>query len=220
MGFPGVIFDLDGTLADTLADIVAALNHVLEGMGMPTHPPSRAVAWVGWGVRHLVEHAIADRALLDEAVERFRARYAAHLIIDTAPYPGVSELLDGLVADGTTLAVLSNKPHPMTVRIIDDVFGRWPFADVRGHRPPTPRKPDPEAALEIAATMGLAPAEVVFVGDTDVDVATAQAADMTAVAVSWGFRSAESLAVAGASAVVDSPSTLLRWLRDPSTSSI
>jgi phosphoglycolate phosphatase len=209
----GVIFDLDGTLADTLADITSALNHVLGELSLPPHSPDQTVAWVGWGVRHLVDRAVSDPRLVDEAVTRFRARYAANLIRDSAPYPGVPDLLDGLTADGVPIAVLSNKPHPMTVRIVREIFGRWQFAAVRGHRPPTPRKPDPTAALEIAAELGLAPAELVFVGDTAVDVDTALAAQMTAVAVSWGFRSADQLRGAGAAEVFARPAELLDWLR-------
>lgn len=205
-----IIFDLDGTLADSLADITAALGHVLAAAGLPAHPTTRTRAWVGWGVRHLVEHAAPAGADVDALVRAFRARYAANLVVDTAPYPGVGALLDTLVAGGATLAVLSNKPHDMTCRIVDQVFARWRFADVRGHRPPTPRKPDPTAALDIAAGLGVAPGDVVFVGDTSVDIDTARAAGMTPVAVSWGFRPARELA--GAAVIVDTPAQLGAWL--------
>lgn len=209
-----IIFDLDGTLADTLDDITDALNTVLVRMGLPPHARTVTVEWVGWGVRHLVAHALPVDAgeWLDDAVADFRAEYATNLIRTTAPYPGVQDLLDALTADGVPLAVLSNKPHDMTQRIIEEVFGRWHFDPVLGKRDGVPGKPDPTSAREIAAHLALPPAQIGFVGDTQVDLATATAAGMVPVGVGWGFRPADALAATGAH-VVATPAELLDWIR-------
>jgi len=210
-----VLFDLDGTLADTLDDITSALNATFAGVALAPRTREETVAWVGWGVRYLVEHAVPpDRAgEVDAIVARFREIYARDLIRTTAPYPGVPALLDGLVDRGVPIAVLSNKPHEMTLRIVREVFGRWSFAGAFGARTGVPIKPDPTAALELAAALGEAPADCVFVGDTAVDVETAARAGMVPVAVSWGFRSADELAAAGAAYVAPSADALADWLR-------
>ncbi|HUH02042.1 MAG TPA: HAD family hydrolase [Kofleriaceae bacterium] len=210
-----IIFDLDGTLADTLDDITDALNAVLVRMDLPPHARTATVEWVGWGVRHLVEHALppAARDRLDQAVTAFRAEYTANLIRTTAPYPGVQELLDGLTDDGIPLAVLSNKPHDMTRRIMAEVFGRWSFAPVLGKREGVPGKPDPTSAHEIAAHFGLKGGQIAFVGDTQVDLQTATAAGMIPIGVGWGFRPAAALARAAAH-VAETPAELLAWIRD------
>lgn len=210
-----IIFDLDGTLADTLDDITDALNAVLIRMDLPPRARTATVEWVGWGVRHLVEHAVPREAhdRLDEAVAAFRAEYGANLIRTTAPYPGVQELLDGLTADGVPLAVLSNKPHAMTRRIMAQVFGRWSFTPVFGKRDGVPGKPDPTSAREIAAHLGLEAGDIAFVGDTQVDLQTATAAGMIPIGVGWGFRPAAALAATGAY-VAEAPTELLAWIRD------
>ncbi len=210
-----VLFDLDGTLADTLDDITSALNATFTEINLPPRSAEETVRWVGWGVRYLVERAVPpDRAgEVNTIVARFREIYARDLIRTTAPYPGVPALLDGLVARGVPMAVLSNKPHEMTVRIVREVFGRWSFVAALGARTGVPIKPDPAAALELAETLGQAPADCVFVGDTAVDVETAARAGMVPVAVSWGFRSAAELAAAGAAYVAPSPGELADWLR-------
>ncbi len=211
-----VIFDLDGTLADTLDDIANAMNHVLVELGFPTATADEHRAGVGWGVRHLVKHALpgSDEALVDEATARFRRYYTDHLIVDTRPYPGIAELLDRLQGR-YTLAVLSNKPQAMTAAMIEEVFARWQFADVVGAREGVPRKPDPTSALALAQRLDVSPRDCVFVGDTDVDIQTATAAGMTPVGVGWGFRDGAELVAAGASALLSEPLQLLEVLEQP-----
>ena len=214
MPITAVVFDLDGTLADTLSDITDALNVTLAGMGLPPVAERAAAGCVGWGVRRLIEGVVpgVDAATIDVLVERFRAYYGDHLVVKTRPYPGIPELLDELVARGLPLAILSNKPDGMTRRIAAEVFGRWPFASVIGMRADMPRKPDPAGALLAAAAMERPPGRIALVGDTDVDVATARAAGMLPVAVSWGFRPYDEVASAGAAAIIHRPADLLALL--------
>ncbi len=214
MPIDAVLFDLDGTLADTLSDITDALNVTLAGLGLPPVEERAAAACVGWGVRRLIEGVVhgVDAATVEVLVTRFRAYYGDHLVVKTRPYPGIPELLDDLVARGLPLAILSNKPDAMTRRIAADVFGRWHFASVTGMRDDMPRKPDPAGALLAASAMGRSPGRIALVGDTDIDVATARAAGMVPIAVSWGFRPYEEVAHAGAAAIIDRPADLLALL--------
>jgi phosphoglycolate phosphatase len=207
------IFDLDGTLADTLADIGNAMNGALTDLGLPTHPAGAYRRFVGEGVEVLVRRALPpDRLELTPALtERYLARYAAELIVSTVPYHGVPELLDALVERKMPLGVLSNKPDASTRRMVVELLGRWPFAAVAGRRPEFPRKPDPAAALDLAARLGVAPAEVAFCGDTAVDMQTATAAGMIPIGCAWGFRP-EELAGAGARHIVKQPMDILGLL--------
>ncbi|HTM21184.1 MAG TPA: HAD hydrolase-like protein [Kofleriaceae bacterium] len=214
MTISAVLFDLDGTLADTLDDITRSLNVALAGVGRPAVAPRDAAPCVGWGVRRLIENVVPDAGaeLVDELVVRFRAHYTDHLVVETRPYPGIPELLDALVGRGLPLAILSNKPDAMTRRIAAQVFARWPFAMVLGQRDDLPRKPDPAGALLAAAAMQHPVEQIALVGDTDVDVATARAAGMLPVAVSWGFRPFDQVAEAGAAAILTRPAELLELI--------
>lgn len=212
-GIRAVIFDLDGTLADTLHDIMAAMNHVLSARGLPTHDERAYRQFIGEGARRLAEKASGGMgASVDELVAAFRERYFAHLIEHSAPYPGVLELLRELHARGLALAVLSNKPHDATRRVVHELFDDVPLHPVLGQRDGVARKPDPAAALEIARTLQLEPAQCAFVGDTRVDMQTARAAGMRAIGVHWGFRAAPELHEAGAFAVIGRPPELLSLL--------
>lgn len=209
----GVIFDLDGTLIDSLDDIADAMDHVLDGLGLPRRTRDEYERFIGEGARLLVRRSVGGRAdLEDEAFAAFRARYSSRLLVSTRPYPGVEELLASLAARGAPTAVLSNKPHDATVKIVRALFPDHPFVLVLGHREDTPRKPDPTSAFEIARAMGLAPRDVLFVGDTAVDLATARAAGMIPIGVLWGMRSREELEAAGAAHLIAEPGELARLL--------
>ena len=195
----GVSFDLDGTLLDSLCDLAAAMNRTLAARGFPTHPLDAYRAFVGEGVQKLAERALpkekqGERVAL---VAAYQADYARHLTDDTRPYPGIPALLDALAARRIPTAVLSNKPDGPTRQLVEALLGRWSFRVVTGERPGIPRKPDPAAALELAEAMGLPAHEVVFVGDTLVDITCARAAGMRPVGVLWGFRPQE-VAASGA----------------------
>lgn len=192
----GVIFDLDGTLADSLADIASAMNRTLRAHGFPVHPASAYRTFVGEGVRRLAEHALppGTEAMREAFIAAYQADYDQHLLDETRLFAGIPELLDGLQSAGVPVAVLSNKPDLPARRLVDALCGRWTFRATMGERPGVPRKPDPTSALMLADALGAAPETVAFVGDTRVDMLTARAASMRPVGVLWGFRPQEVLA--------------------------
>jgi phosphoglycolate phosphatase len=207
MRFDAILFDLDGTLADTLDDIAASMNWALERHALDPHPPDAYRGLVGEGVGRLVERAIpTGRQDLHAAVlEDLRAHYTEHMLDRSAPYPGIPELLDEIVARGLPMAILSNKPEPATRWMVDRLFSAWPFAHVEGERPGIPHKPDPRPAAEIARLLGVEPARVLYLGDTRTDMETAVAAGMFGVGALWGFRDEAELRAHGASEVVEHP---------------
>lgn len=208
-----VVFDLDGTLLDTLADIASALNTVLAERGWPTHDDAAVATFVGDGLPMLMRRALpVDRvdAELDGCVVRLREVYGRGWGERTRPFPGVPALLDALTERALPRAILSNKPHEHTVPIVEALLADWRFDPLWGARPRYPHKPDPASALALAEALGRAPRECVFVGDTAVDMHTARAAGMTAVGVRWGLRSTDELRAAGAAVILESPLDLLR----------
>src|SRR5262249_18355793 len=158
----------------------------------------------GQGLEWLVTEALGPehRDLIPRGVELFRAYYAQHSLDHTGLYPGMAETLDALAAKRVPLAVLSNKPDPATQQLMKQVFSRWEFAAIRGHRAGAPLKPDPAAALEIAAELAIPPERWVYVGDTKVDMMTARGAGMFAVGVLWGFREEAELRENGAQQII------------------
>jgi len=192
----GVIFDLDGTLADSLDDIAAAMNRTLAARGFPQHPVSAYRTFVGEGVRKLVERALPPGAdgLGEPFLTAYQADYAEHLLDATRLFPGIPEVLDALSSVGVPVAVLSNKSDAPTRRLVDALCGRWTFRAVVGERPGVPRKPDPTSSLALADALGAPPEAVAFVGDTGVDMLAARAASMRPVGVLWGFRPEDVLA--------------------------
>lgn len=211
MHFDAVIFDLDGTLADTLDDIADAMNAALLELGLPTHARDDYRVFVGEGVVNLAQNALppAKQDLVEDAVRRFRAHYSGHIVDRSKPFADVPAMLDAVVAHGLKVAVLSNKIDAMTRRIVELCFSRWPIWPVFGERAGVPKKPDPTAALEIAAALGIAPARCAFVGDTAVDMATSVNAGMYGVGVTWGFRGRAEMESAGAKVIIDAPADLL-----------
>jgi phosphoglycolate phosphatase len=215
MQYAAIVFDLDGTLLDTLIDIAHAANRVLVQRGMSAHPIDAYRQFVGEGVRVLFERSLSQTVCTDELVaacaEDFRDAYAQCWNVQTRPYDGIDDLLSTLVTRDIRLAVLSNKPDVFTKACVGEYFPKFPFEAVLGQREGIPRKPDPAGAVEIAALMDLAPERILYVGDTAVDMQTANAAGMFPVGVSWGFRPRSELLAGGARAMIDRPEELLQW---------
>lgn len=206
-----VLFDLDGTLADTLADLAKATNWALAQLGCPTHPAESYRYKVGDGARQLCVRALpADKqGLADEALQLMRQHYDAHCFDMTRLYAGIPKLISALAERRYSLAVLSNKPDDFTKRVMAHYFTPSPFAVVRGQLPNVPLKPDPTAALQITQEVGVPPAHWLYLGDTDTDMHTARAAGMHPIGVLWGFRDREELVASGAEAVVAKPEEVL-----------
>jgi phosphoglycolate phosphatase len=204
-----VIFDLDGTLVDSLEDIADALGGALTDAGLARPPVELVRGWIGDGAHSLVRRAVDGRADVDAVLAAFRERYRANPIVKTRLYDGLAAALDELAAPGRSFAVLSNKPHELTRAIADRLLAPWPFAAVFGQRPGLPLKPDPTAALVTADELGVPPARCAFVGDSAIDVETARAAGMRAIAVAWGFRERAELEAAQPDVIVDHPRQLV-----------
>ena len=206
-----VVFDLDGTLLDTLADIARAMNTVLARRGFPEHPVDAYRAMVGSGLTKLAERALPsgrDR-LVAECARELRDAYARAPVVETRPYEGVGDLLEALAARGYRLAVLSNKADELVRRIVPSFFADGTFAAVNGHVDGVPPKPDPTSALELVGRLGVEPVQAVLLGDSDVDMKTALNAGLDPIGAAWGFRGADELHAAGARAVIDRPIDLL-----------
>ena len=217
MGYSGLILDLDGTLLDTLGDLASATNQALETLGYATHPTDAYRIFVGDGVRSLAERALPVDArtadTIDACVKAIRRGYDGSWNGLTAPYPGVESMLDELCGLNCRLAVLSNKPHAMTRKVVDHYFPALDFVRVIGAREGHPRKPDPSSALEIARALELDPSKVAYLGDTNTDMQTAERAGMFSIGALWGFRDREELGASGAKALALSPADVVDWIR-------
>jgi len=218
MAYRAILFDLDGTLLDTLEDLADATNEVMATLGFPTHRIDAFRYFVGDGMKNLLLRCLPEarrgEATLAQAVPMFQEAYGQNWADKTRPYDGVPELLDALTERGVPMAVLSNKPHEFTELCVARLLPRWAFAVVQGVSETNPPKPDPGGARAIAEHLGVAPAEFLYVGDTNTDMKTAAAAGMFAVGVTWGFRPASELLAHGAKALIDRPAELLDLLDD------
>ena len=188
-----VLFDLDGTLLDTLDDLSEAINHALGLRGFPLHTREEYMTMVGHGVRNLVLQALpaemqADDALVDAALADFKAYYTAHIDVHTHPYPGMQELVNRLHREGVYMAIASNKFQEGTDYLVGKFFPGIPFVAVLGNRPGYPLKPDPEIVGEALRCSGVRPEEAILVGDSATDMKTAENGGIASVAVSWGYR--------------------------------
>ncbi|MHC5040469.1 MAG: HAD family hydrolase [Planctomycetota bacterium] len=216
MKFKAVIFDLDGTLLDTLEDIADSVNAVLTGGGFPTHPVEAFKIFIGDGVENLVRRAFPpghfEKEPVEGAVNAVREEYGRRWAEKTAPYPGVPALLDALEQGGIRKAILSNKPDDLTKKCTTHLLSTWRFDPVRGVVPDVPKKPDPAGVHLILRAWDLEPEACIYVGDTGTDMKTGKAAGLFTVGVLWGFRSREELEKNGADAVVEEPEGILDLL--------
>lgn len=209
MKFQGVIFDLDGTLLNSLEDIADSMNNVLKKLKLPTHDLEEYKYFVGAGMYKLVTRAVPEELrqedFLKSCFEMMRQEYSRNWRNKTKPYEGIPELLDYLTSLNMAKAVLSNKPHDSTVIMVKELLADWDFQMVLGARPGVPKKPDPVGALEIARKLKIPPERFLYLGDTNIDMQTANAAGMYPVGVLWGFRKSDELIKSGAKALIGHP---------------
>ena len=188
----GLIFDLDGTLLDTLDDLAIAANTTLQYFGFPVHAVDEYRYFVGEGLKTLMQRIVPGTSATDEQLNHYMAKfgeiYRDSWNVCSAPYAGISEMITSLSATGLQLAVLSNKPHEFTRLCVETFFPDNPFAFVFGQREGIAKKPDPAGAIEIADKMGLEVTDILYVGDTATDMQTGNSAGMRTIGVEWGFR--------------------------------
>jgi len=215
--FTAIIFDLDGTLIDSIEDLADSMNTVLENLGFPTHETESYKHMVGDGVRALVERAVMGNVLeeadLEFSLQKFQEEYATRWQTKTRPYAGIPELLDALESEDIRMNILSNKLDHFTKLTVSRFFPRHKFSCVMGAVPSIPKKPDPAGALFIAHALEIPPQRFLFLGDSNTDMMTAVAAGMYPVGALWGFRSEKELLESGASEVIASPLALLPFFK-------
>ena len=213
MIFQAVIFDLDGTLIDTIDDIGDSVNRVLANQNFPTHTNLAYRNFVGDGSRMLIERALPEKyrndAIIDACYKDYIEDYSQNYNVKSKLYDGIPQLLDALSAKGLRLAVLSNKLDAITQNCVKTYLSAWHFDVVFGQRDSVPRKPDPQGAVETAKKMSILPSRFLYLGDTGIDMKTAVSAGMFPVGVLWGFRPLKELMENGARAVIGEPMALL-----------
>ena len=192
-----IIFDLDGTLLDTIDDLKEAVNHAMSLRGFPTFTRDEVMAMVGHGARNLIRKALPDGHkdddMVDAAYNDFRAYYITHIDVHTKPFPGIQDFMAKLHKEGVMLAVASNKFQEGTEHLIKEFFPEIPFVAVLGGRTNFPLKPDPEIVDEVLRKAGVEKEDTVMVGDSDTDMETAANDGITGIAVNWGYRDMSSI---------------------------
>jgi phosphoglycolate phosphatase len=214
--FQAIIFDLDGTLLYTLADIAESVNRTLAEYHFPTHPIDAYKFFIGSGWRMLVTRVLPkDRhseQLISEFMVRSRNIYRDNWNRQTRLYEDIPELLDNLTQKEFPLSILSNKPHDFMLKCVEWYLSKWKFEVLIGQSDNFPLKPDPASSLEVAGQLGLPPSAFLFIGDSAVDIQTAEAAGMHSVGVTWGFRGAKELEESGCRTLVHHPLDILSLL--------
>ncbi len=219
MRFKAVLYDMDGTVLDTLGDLTNAVNHVLELYGMPKRTPWEAAHALGYAAEHFVRTLAVpgtSEERIREILSVYRPWYDSHCDILTAPYPGVSEMMEKLQAAGVKQAVISNKQDSAVRRLAAQHFPGLLETAV-GESATVRKKPNPDAVLAALAQMGVDRADAVYIGDTEVDLRTAENAGLPCVLVGWGFRTEEELKAAGAGRIFRTAGELCQWLLEEST---
>jgi phosphoglycolate phosphatase len=216
MNFKAILFDLDGTLLNTIEDLTDSMNQVLSRFGFSGHDQEAYKYFVGDGVESLIRRALpadrVDEKMVAQCAAAMREEYGRRWDKKTRPYPGIPELLDTLCQRGISMAILSNKVQDFTEICVSRLLSKWSFRIILGARPTVPKKPDPTAALEIAESMDLTPSQFLYLGDTSTDMQTAVAAGMFPLGALWGFRTARELMAHGAKALLQKPLDLLQHL--------
>ena len=216
MKFEGIIFDLDGTLVDSLEDIAESMNKVLLRYGFETHDLQAYKYFIGNGIKNLVREALPHYSREDEMISKcfdsMMEEYRDHCTDKTKPYQGIGELLDELTKHDIRLSVFSNKVDELTKKVVSTLLPNWNFEVVIGASSDIPRKPNPEGAFLISETLRIPPADLIYLGDTGIDMQTATSASMYAVGALWGYRTDEELISNGAKSLILHPLDLLKLL--------
>ena len=217
MKFKAAIFDLDGTLLDTLADIANCMNEILQNAGYPTHPTEDYKYFIGEGLEALVRKTLPEDKRTDENIQKYfveiKKIYHDRWDETSIPYDGIKELLTEMEKLNLPIAVLSNKAHEFTNIMIQTLLKEFNFSIIQGALEDKPKKPDPTLAIEMAEKMNIKPEEVIYIGDTSIDMQTAKNAGFYSVGVLWGFRKKEELVEHGAQELVEHPMDILALLK-------
>lgn len=216
--YKACVFDLDGTLTDTLDSLTYSVNETMKEIGLSPITKEQCREFVGNGAKVLIEKALlasGDKELsrFDEAFEAYQRIFDANCMYRVKPYPGIVRMLGELKAMGLKLGVLSNKPDRQAVHVVEDIFGKDLFDYVQGQKEGIPRKPDPTALLNIEEHFDALPAETLYIGDSEVDAATGKAAQTDTILVLWGFRTYQQLKDAGAVKLADTTEEILEIIR-------
>ncbi|MBQ8569488.1 MAG: HAD family hydrolase [Oscillospiraceae bacterium] len=214
MKFKAAVFDLDGTLLDTLDDLTDSVNHALSQCGYPVHTRDEVCSFVGNGIKNLMKKAVPDGEndpLFEKAFSLFKEHYAENCLNKTAPYTGIMDMLKKLKELNVKTAIVSNKADFAVKSLADDFFGGLVLSAI-GEREGTARKPAPDTVYLALKEIGADISEAVYIGDSDVDIKTAANAGIPCISVSWGFRSREFLLEHGAEIIIDSPDELFEYL--------
>ena len=211
------IFDLDGTLTNTLESLTYSVNETLKEMGLRTISSEQCRQFVGNGARCLMKRALQvsgdeNAGRLEEGMKVYGRIFGANCTYHVTPYEGIPEMLDELKKRGMKLGVLSNKPHGQTVDVAEKIFGSGMFDEIQGQSESLARKPDPAGVFYLLEKMQISKEECLYIGDSEVDIATGSAAGVKSVGVSWGFRSRETLKEAGAQIIIDVTQELLQYV--------
>ena len=211
----GIIFDLDGTLIDTLGDIAASMNKALKLKGFPELPAEEYKGKVGWGINRLAFLSLPENERKQETADLVAADasefYAENPLNYSRPYPGIPELISALKQRKIRMSVLTNKPDPVAQMVIARIFPTDTFECVRGEINGYPKKPDPACVWELLVDLDLMPANIIFVGDSEIDMEIAISSGCYALGVSWGYRTRELIENAGAKRIIDNPNELLEF---------
>lgn len=210
-----IIFDLDGTLLNSLEDIAESANEVVKRFGAAPHSVEAYRYFVGDGLAILMKRVMPNNfssTVLQESVECFQSIYSERWYKKTKPYDGIMEMLELLQQTGVKMAILSNKPDAFTQKCVNLFFPKFKFSAVVGKKEHTPPKPDPRSTLEIIDALAVKPEESLFVGDSSIDIKTGIGAGMITVGVDWGFRTKNELEEAGADSIISSPQELIHYV--------
>lgn len=217
MAFRAIIFDLDGTLVNSIGDICESMNLVLHNHNLQTHETDSYKQWIGDGLKTLVFMALPEKEknseLFPQYVKEMKDIYSTRWMLKTRVYPEIKLLLDELIPKRLKLAVLSNKPDRHTKVIGQELLSEWKFQIILGMRDGIPRKPDPASAIEISQSLKISPENFLYLGDSGIDMETANAAGMFAVGATWGYKSKEDIMKGGAKVIINKPLELLDLLK-------